>query len=223
MEIIQKKEDAPSIIRSLHKLICREIEESSWTKVRKVIMKVVKLIGGILFVTFFKQITRSMVYLLGFSDGLPSALILVWIAYHFRSYLRHGLAVIIQTLKKEEGIDPEEYIGNFNKQALLTYLLQNRSFKREDVLTDPRFKEVSKQEFITMAERLETIGILTRGGDNARVLSENITASGLNEILRGINVVEEMTSYGRQNQSLVPITSPESMFHIRSVYGQPQQ
>lgn len=78
---------------------------------------------------------------------------------------------------------------------LLDHLFEHKSFKREDIET--KFA-IPRNRYATLANKMESIGILKRGENNSRVLNEEYTRADIASIFKNVTSAKDLKQVFRQ-------------------------
>jgi len=78
---------------------------------------------------------------------------------------------------------------------LLDHLFEHQSFKREDI--ENKFN-IPRNRYTLLATKLESIGVLKKGLNNARVLNEEYTRADIASILQNVTSAKDLKQVFRQ-------------------------
>jgi hypothetical protein len=119
---------------------------------------------------------------------------------------------IIEKTKQSVPV-PNERMEGVATDALIEHLFATKGFRRAEV--EAKFK-MPRHRVSLLADRLEDVGILTRGENNARVLGA-VSREHVRELLAGKTVAEELEQSINIVRPTPPPHSPAPIFTKRPI------
>ncbi len=106
--------------------------------------------------------------------------------------LFYNLESIIKSFKMDLNFGAaknSENIEGIPTLELIDYLIENKTFKREEV---EAVFGIPRNRFDALAKKLDEIKILTRGANNGRVLNPEMTRQEIFKALNGVNAAKDL-------------------------------
>lgn len=164
--------------------------------------------------TYTKETVAAINYAAQFNNWIiPKAIWSFIVVFNFRRILELSKSLIPEFPERSEEPtgDTIEWIPVIE---MLDHLFEFESFKRDDI--EKKFK-IPRNRFTDLAQKLEDLGVLIRGENNARVLNPEFARSDVALILEWKTSADELRQLHRQENENTWTTQPSKMSIIEKV------
>lgn len=190
------------------------LENSTFRQIISVILLVIISLILTLILTYTEKATEVVFIVFKFKNYFfPKMIWSFFIVFKFKIIfdLIKQMIPDFPEIKEEPTGDTIDWIPTIE---MLDHLFEFESFKRDDI--EKKFK-IPRNRFTELAQKLEDLGVLVRGENNARVLNNEFARSDVALILEWKTSAADLRQLIRQENECSWTTQPSKMSIIEKV------